>query len=295
MRGRSTGSGRGVGVAGGSLLLGAALLGNVTLASAQAVAVQEPAPGVLVITTPAGNSIASVGPDGAVVVGVQSPLTTAAIEAELARRTASSRRFVVLAPGDSGIVAGDAGWTALGATVVAHELTRPRLEKWAGGGGARLPIVTYSQVIAFDLNHESVHVVHMPAGYSDDDAIVHFHHAKVIHLGSSLTTDGYPHVDLSQNGSIDGIIETVGRFVDSPAETRFVPRRGPLARTAELIEYHAMLTAIRDSVRALAKSGLSEDRVVAARPTAAYDARWGTARITPEQFVRMVYRSKPAS
>jgi cyclase len=263
--------------------------------AAQTVAVQELTPGVLVLTTAAGNSVASVGPDGALVAGVQSALTTAAIEAELARRTPSSRRFVVLAPGDSGVVSGDAGWGALGATVVAHELTRPRLEKWAGGArDVRLPMVTYSQVIAFDFNGGSVHVVHMPPGYSDDDAIVHLHHAHVIHLGSSLTTDGYPHVDLAQNGSIEGIIETVGRFVDSPPETRFVPRRGPVVGTVELVEYHAMLTAIRDTVRALAKAGRSEDQAVAARPTASYDGRWGRARITPEQFVRMVYRSRPA-
>ena len=265
--------------------------------AAQAVTVLEPARGVLVLTTRAGNAIASVGPDGAVLVGVQTAATTPAIEAELARRTRSPRRFVVLAPGDSGIVAGDAGWGALGATVVAHEWTRPRLEEWGGGaaGPPPLPPVTYSDVIAFDLNGESIHVVHMPPGYSDDDAIVHFHHANVIHLGASLTTDGYPHVDLAQNGSIDGIIETVSRFIDSPADSRFVPRRGAVIHTDELREYHRMLTAVRDTVRELAKSGASEDSVVAARPTAAWDARWGRGLITPEQFVRMVYRSKPAA
>ena len=275
------------------LVCAATILGVPATAAAQAVTVQEAAPGVLVLTTFAGNSIASVGPDGAVVVGVQSPATTAAIEAELARRTRSPRRYVVLAPGDSGVVAGDAGWGALGATVVAHEFTRPRLEAWGAAGPASLPPVTYSEVIAFDLNGGSVHVVHMPPGYSDDDAIAHFHHADMVHLGSSLTTDGYPHVDLAQNGSIDGIIETVSRFTDSPAASRFVPRRGATIRTAELREYHRMLVAVRDTVRVMAKAGRSEDEVVAARPTAAFDARWGKGRITPEQFVRMVFRSKP--
>lgn len=274
-------------------LWAAMLLGMPASGAAQLVTVQEPAPGVLVLTTFAGNSIASVGPDGAVLVGVQSPATTAAIEAELARRTTSPRRYVVLAPGDSAAVAGDAGWGALGATVVAHEWTRPRLEAWGASRPAPLPPVTYSEVIAFDVNGGSVHVVHMPPGYSDDDAIVHFHHANIIHLGSSLTTDGYPHVDLAQNGSIDGIIETVRRFIESPADSRFVPRRGSIIRTAELREYHRMLTAVRDTVRGLAKAGASEEQVVAARPTAAFDARWGKGRITPEQFVRMVFRSKP--
>ena len=265
---------------------------------AQTPTVTELARGVLVITTAAGNSIASVGPDGAVVIGVQTPATTKAIEAELARRTRSPRRYVLLAPGDSTVVAGDAGWGQLGATVVAHEWNRPKLEEWSklpGAAVTSLPAVTYSEVIAFDLNGESIHVVHMPPGYSNDDAIAHFHHSAVIHLGGAFTSDGYPVIDLSQNGSIDGMIETVSRFLDSPKETRFVPVRGPVVGPAQLREYHHMLTQIRDRVRGMVKSGASEAQVVAARPTAAFDGRWGKGRVPPEAFVRMVYHSPAES
>jgi cyclase len=101
-------------------------------------------------------------------------------------------------------------------------------------------------------------------------------------------------IDLSQNGTIDGMIETVGRFVMNPDTDRFVPLRGPVATIAELREYHDMLTRVRDRVRALVKSGASEDSVVAARPTAPFDARWGKGPAPPEAFVRMVYRSAPA-
>ncbi len=256
----------------------------------------ELTPGVLVITTPAGNSIASVGPDGAVVIGTQSPATTAPIQAELSRRTRSARRYVLLAPGDSTVVAGDAGWGALGAVVVAHEWNRPKLEEWSKLPGAPptvLPPITYSEVIAFDLNGESIHVVHMPPGYSNDDAIAHFHHAGIVHLGRAFTADGYPAIDFSQNGSIDGVIETVRRFIDSPDDNRFVPARGPVASTAQLREYHRMLTDIRDRVRGLVKSGASEAQVVAAKPTAAYDAKWGRGPVPPDGFVRMVFHSKP--
>ncbi len=222
---------------------------------AQVLAVVEPAPGVLVITTKAGNSIATVGPDGAVLVGIQTPATTAAIEAELAKRTKSPRRYVVLSPGDSTVVSGDAGWGALGAITITHEWTRPKLEEWSKLPGAphtAVPPITYSQVIAFDMNGESLHVVHQPAGYSNDDATVHCHHAGVIHLGGAFTMDGYPAVDFSQNGSVDGIIDVVGRFLDFPAKDRFVPARGPIATPAQLKEYHAMLTQVRDKVRQLA-------------------------------------------
>jgi cyclase len=265
-------------------------------AKGQVLSVSEPAPGILVITTKAGNSIASVGPDGAVLVGIQTPATTAAIEAELAKRTKSPRRYVVLSPGDSTVVAGDAGWAALGAITIAHEWNRPKLLDWSKLPGAPpmvIPPVTYSEVIAFDMNGESVHVVHMPAGYSNDDAIVHCHHAGVIHLGGAFTTDGYPRVDFSQNGSVDGMIDVVGRYLTSPERDRFVPVRGPIATIAQLKEYHAMLTQIRDRVRRLAKAGKSEAEVVAAKPTASFDARWGKGSVSPDAFVRMVYNSKP--
>lgn len=266
--------------------------------AAQSVTVHEVAPGVLVLTTRAGNSIASVGPDGAVVIGIQTPATTPVIEAELARRTRSPRRFVVLSPGDSTIVVGDAGWGALGAVAVAHEWNRPKLEEWARLPGAPpsvLPSVTYSEVIAFELNGESIHIVHMPPGYSNDDAIAHFHHSSIVHLGGAFTSDGYPVIDFSQNGSIDGMIETVGRYIDSPAKNRFVPVRGPVATTVQLREYHGMLVQVRDTVRRLAKTGATEAQVVAAKPTAALDGRWGKGPVPPDAFVRMVYNSKPES
>lgn len=277
-------------------LVGAALLAPRGAALAQAVSAHELAPGVLVFTTSAGNSIASVGPDGAVLVGIQTPAATAAIEAELARRTRSPRRYVLLSPGDSTVVAGDAGWGALGAVVIAHEWNRPKLAEWAGLPGAPpvvLPPVTYSEVIAFDLNGESIHVVHMPPGYSNDDAIAHFHHAGIVHLGSAFTSDGYPAVDFSQNGSIDGMIETVGRFVDSPENNRFVPARGAIASRADLLAYHRMLIQVRDRVRELAGAGATEEQVVASRPTAPFDARWGKGPVPPDAFVRMVFHSGP--
>jgi hypothetical protein len=260
------------------------------------VEVSELTPGVLLLTTAAGNSLASVGPEGAVLVGVQTPATTRAIEAELARRTRSPRRFVILAPGDSTVVAGDAGWGDLGAVAIAHEWNRPKLVEWSklpGAPRAGLPAVTYSEVIAFDLNGESIHIVHMPPGYSNDDAIAHFHHAGIVHLGWSFTMDGYPAIDFSQNGTLDGLIETVSRFLENPATDRFVPARGPVATLAQLREYHGMLTAVRDRVRSLAKSGATEDSVVAAHPSAAFDARWGKGPVPPDAFVRMVYRSAP--
>ena len=50
-----------------------------------------------------------------------------------------------------------------------------------------------------------------------------------------------------------------------------------------------MLVATREKVTALKKQGRSPDETVAARPTAAYDAKWGRFAVSPAGFTKLVY------
>jgi hypothetical protein len=50
-----------------------------------------------------------------------------------------------------------------------------------------------------------------------------------------------------------------------------------------------MLVGIHDNVAALRKSGRTLEETVAAKPTAAYDAKWGQFVIDPAFFTKLVY------
>jgi hypothetical protein len=50
-----------------------------------------------------------------------------------------------------------------------------------------------------------------------------------------------------------------------------------------------MLVAVRDSVAVLKKQGRSRDETVAAKPTAAFDVKFGNWVIDPGFFTRLVY------
>ena len=50
-----------------------------------------------------------------------------------------------------------------------------------------------------------------------------------------------------------------------------------------------MLVTIRNNVATLKKQGKSLSETVAAKPTAAYDAKYGQFLITPEFFTALVY------
>jgi len=51
-----------------------------------------------------------------------------------------------------------------------------------------------------------------------------------------------------------------------------------------------MLTAIRDNIAKHKQQGRSVDETIAAKPTAAFDAKWGQFVITPAFFTRLVYQ-----
>ena len=50
-----------------------------------------------------------------------------------------------------------------------------------------------------------------------------------------------------------------------------------------------MLVEIRDDVGKLKQQGRSLDDIIAAKPTATFDAKWGQFLISPAFFTRLVY------
>jgi len=72
-------------------------------------------------------------------------------------------------------------------------------------------------------------------------------------------------------------------------KTIVIPGHGEIGTRAGLIEYRDMLVAVREDVVALKKRGMSLDEVIAAAPTSAHDAKWGTWLIDGKTFTALVY------
>ncbi len=112
----------------------------------------------------------------------------------------------------------------------------------------------------------------------------------MIHVGDTWWNGIYPFIDYSTGGGIDGMIratqENVARASD---KTIIIPGHGPVGDKSQLLEYCDMLVDIRENVAGLKQRGMTVKQVVAARPTAKYDAKWGQFVIDPESFTGMVY------
>jgi cyclase len=267
-------------------------------AAAETPRITEVSPHLLIFSTSSGNVIASVGPDGALLVGTPSASSTASIAATLRSRTSSPLRYVVIAPEDLAHTQGDAGWTARGAFVAMQENALERLGGHVMGPpkplpeqllklGVDRPRIAFSQVITFDMNGEAIHIVHQPPACTDAESLAHFHVANVLYFGEVFPGDGYPLIDAKQGGKLDGILSLLSAWSRGP--WKIVPVRGDVRTAADLAKFRDMIAAVRNRIQQMIASGASEEQVQAAHPTTQFDPQWGHGRVTPAQFVTEVY------
>jgi glyoxylase-like metal-dependent hydrolase (beta-lactamase superfamily II) len=75
----------------------------------------------------------------------------------------------------------------------------------------------------------------------------------------------------------------------STDKTIIVPGHGEVGNRADLTDFRDMLVAISDNVKQLKQAGKTLAQIVAAKPTAAYDKKYGGFVIQPDLFTRLVY------
>jgi glyoxylase-like metal-dependent hydrolase (beta-lactamase superfamily II) len=108
------------------------------------------------------------------------------------------------------------------------------------------------------------------------DVVVILRNHNVAHTGDVFLPAAYPFADVDNGGSFDGEIEFVSRLLtELDRDTLIVPGHGRVARYDELVAYVEMLKTVRGRVAALIAGGATLEQVVAAKPTAEWDERYG--------------------
>jgi glyoxylase-like metal-dependent hydrolase (beta-lactamase superfamily II) len=196
---------------------------------------------------------------------------------------------------------GNTWLSSVGAKIIAQTNTRKhlssiqRVEDWDYNflplpTGA-LPTEVFANEHKLKLNGASIGLKYCGPAHTDGDISVTFAEANVVHVGDTFWNGIYPFIDYSTGGSIDGMIAACDASLAAATDdTIIIPGHGkPVSNKAELKEFRDMLVAIRNNVAKLKKAGKTRDETVAAKPTAAYDAKWGQFVIDPGFFTRLVY------
>ena len=263
---------------------------------------EKVADGIYVLKGAGGNIGLSVGDDGAFMIDDQFAPLSEKILAAVKAITAEPLRFVVNTHWHGDHTGGNESMGKAGALLVAHENVRRRMSAEQFNAtfdrttppsppGA-LPVVTFTDALTFHWNGQTIRVFHVDPAHTDGDSIIHFVEADVLHMGDLFFNGSYPYIDVSSGGRIGGVVSAAERVLKAAGDrTRLIPGHGPVGTKADLEAYRDVVATVGDRVAALKAQGRSREEVVAAKPTAELDAKWGQGFMKPDVWVGLVYDS----
>ena len=141
---------------------------------------------------------------------------------------------------------------------------------------AAKPVITYTDRMQFHFNGEQIDLLHFGPAHTTGDTAIIFRGNNAVHLGDVFNNSGYPFIDADNGGDLSGMIEfCTAVLAEIDENTTVIPGHGPVTDYATLASYIDMLSTIRDRITALIADGADLQAVIAAKPTADFDARYG--------------------
>ena len=214
-----------------------------------------------------GNIAASIGEDGIVIVDDQFAPLAEKIQASLKSRGITDKpvRFVINTHYHGDHTGGNAPFANTGSTVIAQDNVRKRMASGgtAGNGGSikmdvkptekeALPIITFEHDVTVHLNGEDIRALHFPAGHTDGDSIIFFPKNNVVHMGDDFVRYGFPFIDVSSGGSVQGMIAAMEKATAQlPADVKVIPGHGQLSN---LDDVRAFTTMLKETSAAVQKA-----------------------------------------
>jgi len=247
-----------------------------------------------------GNIAVLTGQDGKLLIDAGFAVSRARILAALDSINSNPIRTLINTHWHVDHTDGNAWLHAAGATITAHANTRKhlsvatRVEGWQytfpAAPASAIPAKVFDQKQSIHVNNTSVLLKHYTPAHTDSDISVHFVEADILHVGDTWWNGFYPFIDYSTGGGIDGMIRAAeDNLAIVTGKTIIIPGHGPVGDKSQLAKYRDMLVSIRENVAALKRQGRSLEQTVAAKPTAAYDAKWGQFLMTPTIFTWLVF------
>ena len=138
-----------------------------------------------------------------------------------------------------------------------------------------LPVITYKNGMTLYFNNEEIEIVHFGPAHTSGDSAVIFHNQNAIHYGDVFVTEGYPFIDVSSGGSINGIINFLSQSLTKLKSGAIIlPGHGEIATIQDVEDTISMLKIIRGRILKMIDEGKSLQEVIDSKPTKDFDEKY---------------------
>jgi cyclase len=249
---------------------------------------------------PGGNMVVLDGPDGKILVDASFASVAPKVKQAVDEISNTPLKMLINTHWHFDHTDGNAAMHQFGATILAHENTRKRLSTpqiikffnmhFPASPSEALPQQTFTDSFKLYFDKEEISLAHFSPAHTDTDIYVHYKTSNVLHMGDTWFNGMYPFFDFGTGGKINGMIAAATKGISlADDSTKIVPGHGPAGDKAALIKTRDMLVAIRDRIKMQKDAGKTLKEVIAAKPTADFDAAWGAGLMMPDAFVTLVY------
>ncbi len=218
--------------------------------------------------------------------------------------TDKSVRFVINTHYHGDHSGGNAPFANSGSTVIAQDNVRKRLVTGgaAGNGGslkmevkpaekAALPIITFDHDVTVHLNGEDIRALHFPSGHTDGDAIIFFPKNNVVHMGDDFVRYGFPFIDVSSGGSVQGMIDALEKAsAQLPADVKVIPGHGALSNLDDVRSFVKMLKETSAVVQKAIAAHKTLDQMKQEKILATWE-KWSNGFVSSDVFIETLYNS----
>jgi cyclase len=296
-----------------NVLVGAVLAGGAAARAQQApdyskvqIKVTKVSGNIYMLEGQGGNIAASVGEDGIVIVDDQFAPLADKIQAALKNIGVTEKpvRFVINTHYHGDHTGGNVPFSDTGSTVIAQDNVRKRLEAGgvAGNGGsikmdnkpapkAALPIITFEHDVTVHLNGEDIRALHFPSGHTDGDSIIFFPKNNVVHMGDDFVRYGFPFIDVSSGGSVQGMMDAMEKAsAQLPADVKVIPGHGALSNLDDVRAFTKMLKETSAVVQKAIDEKKTPEQMKKDKILAPW-SKWSGDFVNEDAFIETLYNS----
>ncbi|HTH57431.1 MAG TPA: MBL fold metallo-hydrolase [Cyclobacteriaceae bacterium] len=249
-----------------------------------------------------GNIGLLTGSDGSLMIDDQYAPLSVKIADAIKAISPNTIRFLVNTHIHGDHTGGNDNFSKQGITVVAHDQVRARMMTESVNkrlnrttpprDKAALPIVTFSDKLNFHLNDEEIELIHLDKGHTDGDVAVYFKKANVIHTGDAFVRYGYPFIDESIGGGINGFVSSLDKILAIiNDQTKVIPGHGELATKADVKILRDQVADIREQVAQALKKGKKAEDLAGLGITDKYEEKLGKGFLKGKDFVSIIAAS----
>ena len=244
-----------------------------------------------------GNIGVLVGNDGVILIDDQFAPLSEKIKKAIAAISDKQIRFIINTHFHGDHSDGNKIFGSEGSIIVAHENVRKRLstdylfeafkQEQKAMSYEGLPKITFAESLTFNMNGETVQVIHIKNAHTDGDAAIYFKESNVLHTGDAFVRYGLPFIDDGGGGTIDGMIKGADQMLKMiNDETKIIPGHGQISNKKDLLDYKNKLQTIRNRIADGIKAGKTVDQIISSDPTKEF--KTGFDKVF---FVQSVYKS----